>query len=96
MFGMEKPAPLDAARNVLLPASPKSAASGISPMPKLSSTIRNTLLLMMISSASEVVRAYLSREDFHLFQVANDSKFVSVGIQSPTEINAPRGCAVIL
>ncbi len=39
---------------------------------------------------------YLSREDSHLFQVASDSKFVSVGVQSPTEINAPRGCAVIL
>ena len=39
---------------------------------------------------------YLSREDSHLFQVVSDSKFVSVGVQSPTEINAPRGCAVIL
>ena len=29
-------------------------------------------------------------------QVASNSKFVSVGVQSPTEINAPRGCAVIL
>ena len=37
---------------------------------------------------------YLSREDSHLFQVVSDSKFVSVGVQSPTEINAPRGCAV--
>ena len=39
---------------------------------------------------------YLSREDSHLFQVVSNSKFVSVGVQSPTEINAPRGCAVIL
>ena len=39
---------------------------------------------------------YLSREDSHLFQVVSDSKFVSVGVQYPTEINAPRGCAVIL
>ena len=39
---------------------------------------------------------YLSRKDSHLFQVVSDSKFVSVGVQSPTEINAPRGCAVIL
>ena len=29
---------------------------------------------------------YLSREDSHLFQVVSDSKFVSVGVQSPTEI----------
>ena len=39
---------------------------------------------------------YLSREDSHLFQVVSNSKFVSVGVKSPTEINAPRGCAVIL
>ena len=38
---------------------------------------------------------YLSREDSHL-QVVSNSKFVSVGVRSPTEINAPRGCAVIL
>ena len=29
-------------------------------------------------------------------QVVSNSKFVSVRVQSPTEINAPRGCAVIL
>ena len=29
-------------------------------------------------------------------QVVSNSKFVSVGVGSPTEINAPRGCAVIL
>ena len=39
---------------------------------------------------------YLSREDSHFLQVVSDSKFVSVGIQSPTERNAPRGCTVIL
>ena len=39
---------------------------------------------------------YLSREDSHLFQMVSNGKFVSVGVQSPTEINAPRGCAVIL
>ena len=32
---------------------------------------------------------YLSREDSHLFQVVSNSKFVLVGVQSPTEINAP-------
>ena len=31
-----------------------------------------------------------------LLQVVSNSKFISVGVQSPTEINAPRGCAVIL
>ena len=36
-----------------------------------------------------------SRRLPHL-QVVSNSKFVSVGVQSPTEINAPRGCAVIL
>ncbi len=31
---------------------------------------------------------YLSRRlDSHLFQVVSNSKFVSVGVQSPTEIN---------
>ena len=29
-------------------------------------------------------------------QVVSNSKFVSAGVHSPTEINAPRGCAVIL
>ena len=29
-------------------------------------------------------------------QLVSNSKFVSVGVQSQTEINAPRGCAVIL
>ena len=29
-------------------------------------------------------------------QVVSNSKFVSVEALSPTEINAPRGCAVIL
>ena len=33
---------------------------------------------------------YLSREDSHLFQVVSDSKFVSVGVQSPTEIKMAR------
>ena len=39
------------------------------------------------------VRLELSRDDFHLFQMVSNSKFVSVGVQSPTEINALRGCA---
>ena len=29
-------------------------------------------------------------------QVVSNTKFVSVGVRSLTEINAPRGCAVIL
>ena len=31
-----------------------------------------------------------------LLQVVNNNNSFSVGVQSPTEINAPRGCAVIL
>ena len=31
-----------------------------------------------------------------LLQVVSNNKSLSVGVQSPTEINAPRGCAVIL
>ena len=31
-----------------------------------------------------------------LLQVESNNKSFSVGVQSPTEINAPRGCAVIL
>ncbi len=31
-----------------------------------------------------------------LLQVVRNNKSFSVGVQSPTEINAPRGCAVIL
>ena len=31
-----------------------------------------------------------------LLQVVSKNKSFSVGVQSPTEINAPRGCAVIL
>ena len=31
-----------------------------------------------------------------LLQVVSNNKYFSVGVQSPTEINAPRGCAVIL
>ena len=38
---------------------------------------------------------YLSREDSHFCKVSNNKSF-SVGVQSPTEINAPRECAVIL
>ena len=31
-----------------------------------------------------------------VLQVVSSNKYFSVGVQSPTEINAPRGCAVIL
>ena len=31
-----------------------------------------------------------------LLQVVSNNKSFSVGVQSPTEVNAPRGCAVIL
>ena len=36
------------------------------------------------------IRIYLSREDSRLFQVVSNSKFVSVGVRSPNEINAPQ------
>ena len=36
------------------------------------------------------VQFYLSREDSHFCKVSNNKSF-SVGVQSPTEINAPRG-----
>ena len=36
------------------------------------------------------VQFYLSREDSHFCKVSNNMSF-SVGVQSPTEINAPRG-----
>ena len=42
MFGMEKEGLEAAAAIVLLPASPYSSASGISPIPTLSSTIKKT------------------------------------------------------
>ena len=41
-------------------------------------------------------KSYLSREDSHLFQVVSDSKFVSVGVQYLTEINAPREVSRLL
>ena len=45
---------------------------------------------------ADMLLIYLSREGSHLFQVVSHNKLVSVGGGSPTEINAPRGCAVIL
>ena len=44
-----------------------------------------------------VLRQFLSQSRrLPPLQVVSNSKFVSVGVHSPTEINAPRGCAVIL
>ena len=41
---------------------------------------------------------FLSQSELRLplLQVVSNNKSFSVGVQSPTEINAPRGCAVIL
>ena len=41
---------------------------------------------------------FLSQSELRLplLQVVSSNKYFSVGVQSPTEINAPRGCAVIL
>ena len=46
----------------------------------------------------EVNAGYILSQSRRLppLQVVSNSKFVSVRVQSPTEINAPRGCAVIL
>ena len=42
-------------------------------------------------------RCFLSQSRrLPLLQVVSNNKSFSVGVQSPTEINAPRGCAVIL
>ena len=50
-------------------------------------TLRNSIPL------SEIVLSQSGR--LPLLQVSSNKSF-SVGVQSPTEINAPRGCAVIL
>ena len=42
------------------------------------------------------LKLFISVEKTPPLQVVSNSKFVSVGVRSPTEINAPRGCAVIL
>ena len=71
---------------------------------KMAATVKLLILFLLQQQSlqlqsytlSKVLFFYLSREDSHLFQVVSDSKFVSVRVQSPTEINAPRGCAVIL
>ena len=41
------------------------------------------------------VNFYLSQSELRLplLQVVSSNKYFSVGVQSPTEINAPRGCA---
>ena len=43
------------------------------------------LALLFLPEMNHLRFFYLSQEDSHLFQVASDSKFVSVGVQSPTE-----------
>ena len=45
-----------------------------------------------------VVWHFLSQSELRLpfLQMVSNNKSFSVGVQSPTEINAPRGCAVIL
>ena len=44
------------------------------------------------------IDAFSSQSEMRLplLQVVSSNKYFSVGVQSPTEINAPRGCAVIL
>ena len=45
-----------------------------------------------------VLSNFLSQSEMRLslLQVVSSNKYFSVGVQSPTEINAPRGSAVIL
>ena len=52
----------------------------------------------MVDNTSKSVTYHFLSQSRRLppLQVVSNSKFVSVGVQSPTEINAPRGCAVIL
>ena len=45
---------------------------------------------------TEQIRSSQSELRLPLLHVVNNNKSFSVGAQSPTEINAPRGCAVIL
>ena len=51
-----------------------------------SHTLSNIILLTCLSQSRRL----------SLLQVVSNNKSFSVGVQSPTEINAPRGCAVIL
>ena len=52
----------------------------------------------MVDNTSKSVAYHFLSQSRRLppLQVVSNSKLVSVGVQSPTEINAPRGCAVIL
>ena len=58
-----------------------------------------TLFFMLIVWISYLAKlsTYLSQSRrLPPLQLVSNSKFISVGVQSQTEINAPRGCAVIL
>ncbi len=52
----------------------------------------------MVDNTSKSVAYHFLSQSRRLspLQVVSNSKLVSVGVKSPTEINAPRGCAVIL
>ena len=54
--------------------------------------------LQIVSLSNYYRKAELSQSELRLplLQVVSSNKYFSVGVQSPTDINAPRGCAVIL
>ena len=60
--------------------------------------VRVNALLFLNSKKSARSDALSSQSELRLplLQVVSSNKYFSVGVQSPTEINAPRGCAVIL
>ncbi len=49
-----------------------------------------------LTSGLRMLRNLSQSRRLPLLQVVSNNKPFSVGVQSPTEINAPRGCAVIL
>ena len=68
-------------------------------LPKIMSNSVNSFIL--IHFYYNTLRLFLSHvlsqsRRLPLLQVVSNNKSFSVGVQSPTEINAPRGCAVIL
>ena len=64
--------------------------------PMVLAGIKYSIPMMLISFALGLVVALSQSRRLPLLQVVSKNKSFSVGVQSPTEINAPRGCAVIL
>ena len=53
-------------------------------------------MIRLTTRKKELLRLLSQSRRLPLLQVVSNNKSFSVGVQSPTEINAPRGCAVIL